>query len=65
MYLSVIVLLVCLYMTLIISESAIRLIVNAATIDLINSLSCLGNLDVFAYSPFRKIKFCSIFLKFY
>ena len=45
------------YMTLIISESTIRLMVNVATMDLINSLSCLGNLDVLVYSPLRKIKF--------
>jgi hypothetical protein len=56
-YLSVIVLPVWSNMTLIISVSATRLIVRAATIDLINSLSLLGNLDVLVYSPSRKIKF--------
>ena len=56
-YLSVIVLLVWLNMTLIISVSGIRLIVKVATIDLIDSLSFWGNLDVLVYSPLRKIKF--------
>jgi hypothetical protein len=56
-YLSVIVLLVWSNMTLIISLSATRFIVKAATIDLIDSLSFWGNLDVLLYSPFRKIKF--------
>jgi hypothetical protein len=54
-YLSVIVLPVWSNMTLIISVSAIRLIVRAAAIDLINSLSFWGNLDVLLYSTFRKI----------
>ena len=35
--------------------SAIRLMVRAATIDLINSLSLWGNLDVLVYSPSKKI----------
>jgi hypothetical protein len=56
-YRSVIVLPVWSNMTLIISISAIRLMVRAATIDLINSLSLWGNLDVLVYSTSRKIKF--------
>ena len=56
-YLSVIVLPVWSNMTLTISVSAILLIVRAATIDLINSLSLWGNLDVLVYSHFRKINF--------
>ena len=56
-YLSVIVLLVWSKMTFIISESAIRLIVRLATIDLTNSLSTLRNLDTLLYSASRKIKF--------
>jgi hypothetical protein len=56
-YLSVIVLPVWSNITLIISMSAIRLIVSAATIDLINSLSLWGNLDVLVYSLSKKIKF--------
>jgi hypothetical protein len=56
-YLSVIVLPVLSNMTLMISLSAIRLMVRAATIDFINSLSLWGNLDVLLCSPLRKIKF--------
>jgi hypothetical protein len=54
-YRSVIVLPVWSHMNLIMSMSSIRLIVRATTIDLINSLSLCGNLDVPVYSPFRKI----------
>jgi CheY-like chemotaxis protein len=56
-YRSVIVLFVWSNITLIISLSAIRLMVKAATIDFIDSLSFWGNLDVLLYSPYRKIKF--------
>ena len=51
-------------MTLIISVSAIRLIVSVATIDLINSLSFLGNLDVLVYSPSKNIKFHYLFMTY-
>ena len=51
------VLLVLSNITLIISISGNLLIVNAATIDFIDSLSLRGNLDVLVYSPDRKIKF--------
>ena len=46
-------------MTLMMSASAIRLIVNVATIFLIRFLSLRGNLGVLVYSPSRKIKFLS------
>lgn len=62
-YLSVIVLPVWSNMTLIISMSAIRLMVRAATIDLINSLSFWGNLDVLIYSSFKKINFRAYFVE--
>ena len=56
-YRSVMVLPVWSNITLIISLSEIRLMVKAATIDLIVSLSFRGNLGVLLYSPLRKIKF--------
>ena len=59
-YLSDMLLLVRSNMTLIISLSGILLIVRDATIDLINSLSFWGNLDVLVYSPSRKINFQGI-----
>jgi hypothetical protein len=58
-YRSVIVLPVWSNMTLIMSASAIRLIVNVATIFLIRFLSLRRNLGVLVYSPSRKIKFLS------
>ena len=51
--------------TLIVSLSAIRLIVKEATIYLINSHSPLRNVDTLLYSVFRKINFdcCNLCFK--